>query len=76
MQPFGLFYGHLVYFMVIWYIVCMAIWYILWQFDIPYGRLVYFMDIWYIFPFWYDVNKNKSGNPGAKYCGFRRLNGV
>jgi hypothetical protein len=58
---FGIFYGHLVYFMDIWYI--------LWTFGIFYGHLVYFMDIWYILwtfgifcgnvvyfpPFWYVV---------------------
>jgi hypothetical protein len=38
--PFGIFCGHLVYFM--------AIWYILWPFGIFYGHLVYFMAIWYI----------------------------
>jgi hypothetical protein len=37
---FGIFYGHLVYFMDIWYI--------LWTFGIFYGHLVYLMDIWYI----------------------------
>jgi hypothetical protein len=40
LRPFGIFYGHLVYFM--------AIWYILWLFGIFYGYLVYFMAIWYI----------------------------
>jgi hypothetical protein len=35
--PFGIFYGHLVYFM--------AIWYILWPFGIFCGHLVYFMAI-------------------------------
>jgi hypothetical protein len=34
------FYGHLVYFM--------AIWYILWPFGPFYGQLVFFMAIWYI----------------------------
>jgi hypothetical protein len=59
MDDVGMFYGHLVYFM--------AIWYILWLFGIFYGYLVYFMVIlvylmviWYILwlfgifsPFWY-----------------------
>jgi hypothetical protein len=39
-EDFGIFYGHLAYFM--------AIWYILWPFGIFYGHLVYFMAIWYI----------------------------
>jgi hypothetical protein len=37
-QPFSIFCGHLVYFMVIWYI--------LWPFGIFYGYLVYFVAIW------------------------------
>jgi hypothetical protein len=52
--PFGIFYGHLVYFMAIWYILwsfgifdshfvyLMAIWYIKWPFCIFDGHLVYF----------------------------------
>jgi hypothetical protein len=56
--PFGIFYGHLVYFMAIWYILWplgifyghlvyfMAIWYILWPFGIFYGHWVYFRVIW------------------------------
>jgi hypothetical protein len=49
---FGTFYGRLVHFM--------AVWYILWPFDIFYGRLVYFkvdlrpfgvfLSFWYIEP--------------------------
>jgi hypothetical protein len=39
-EDVGIFYGHLVYFM--------AIWYILWPFGIFYGHLVYFVAIWYI----------------------------
>jgi hypothetical protein len=39
--PFGIFYGHLEYFM--------AIWNILWPFGIFYRHLGYFMTIWYIF---------------------------
>jgi hypothetical protein len=38
--PFGIFCGHLVYFVVIWYIF--------WPFGIICGYLVYFMAIWYI----------------------------
>jgi hypothetical protein len=41
MEDVGTFYGHLVYFM--------AIWYSLWSFGIFCGHLVYFMVIWYIF---------------------------
>jgi hypothetical protein len=37
---FGIFYGHLVYFMAIWYILC--------PLGIFYGHLVYFMPIGYI----------------------------
>jgi hypothetical protein len=48
MLDVGKFYGHLVYFKVVWYI--------LWSFSIFYGNLVYFMIIWYISsPFWYAV---------------------
>jgi hypothetical protein len=52
MEEVGLFYGHLVYFTVIWYISR--------PFGIFYGHLVYFTAIWYILssfgrliPFWY-----------------------
>jgi hypothetical protein len=41
MENAGIFYGNLVYFMAIWYVV--VIWYILW----PFGKVVV---IWYIFP--------------------------
>jgi hypothetical protein len=51
---FGLhvFYGHLVYFVAIWYIlrpfgIFCSIWYILWPFGIFCGHLVYFVAIWY-----------------------------
>jgi hypothetical protein len=59
-RGFGVFYGHLVYFMAIWYILWqfgifyghlehfMTIWYILWPIGIFYGYLVYFLAIWYI----------------------------
>jgi hypothetical protein len=55
-----LWYGHLVYFMDIWYVlwtfgmfyghlVCsMDIWYVLWTFGMFYGHLVCSMDIWYV----------------------------
>jgi hypothetical protein len=39
--PFGIFYGHLVY--------VMAIWYILWPFGIFYGHLVICFFIWYMY---------------------------
>jgi hypothetical protein len=50
--PFGIFYGHLEYFMDIWNI--------LWTFGTFYGQfydhLVHFVLIWYIFfQFWYHV---------------------
>jgi hypothetical protein len=49
--PFGLFYGHLVYFMAIWYIFTVLLcWSILRPSGILYGHLVYFVVIWYIFP--------------------------
>jgi hypothetical protein len=64
--PFGIFYGHLVYFMPIWNILCsfsifyahlvyfMPIWNILCPFDIFCCTLVYLMVIWYIFfQFWH-----------------------
>jgi hypothetical protein len=38
--PFGVFHGHLVYFIAIWYISL--------PFGIFHGHLVYFMAIWYI----------------------------
>jgi hypothetical protein len=47
--PFGIFCGHLLYIMVICYI--------LW----PFGNLV---AIWYIFPRFGILNKEESGNPG------------
>jgi hypothetical protein len=50
MEDFGIFYGRLVYFV--------AVRYILWPFGIFCGRLVYFMVIWYIFfTFWYVVTR-------------------
>jgi hypothetical protein len=41
MEKYVIFYGRLVYFV--------AIWYILWPFGIFCGHLVYFLAIWYIF---------------------------
>jgi hypothetical protein len=38
MEDVGIFYGYLIYFTLIWYILCPFIWYI------------YFRVIWYIFP--------------------------
>jgi hypothetical protein len=40
MEGVGIFYGHLVYFT--------AIWYILWPFGIFVGSLVYFLLLWYV----------------------------
>jgi hypothetical protein len=51
LQPFGLFYSHLVYFTAIW------------SFSLFYCHLVYFVAIWYIFPVLECCTK-KSGNPG------------
>jgi hypothetical protein len=42
LQPFDIFWGHLVYFMVIW---C-----ILWSFGVFYGHLVCFFLFWYVVP--------------------------
>jgi hypothetical protein len=56
MEGVGKFYGHLVYFM--------AIWYILWPFGIFYGHLVYLFVIWCIFPVLvHMLYIEKSGNP-------------
>jgi hypothetical protein len=52
---FGLFYGHLAYFV--------AIWSILRPFGLFCGHLIYFMVIWYIFPV-----MEKSGKPGLHMC--------
>jgi hypothetical protein len=41
-SPFGLFYGHSVYCIAIWYISLLCIWYILWLFGI-------FFPFWYVF---------------------------
>jgi hypothetical protein len=40
MEVVGIFYGHLVYFTAIWYILC--------PFGICYGNLVYFPLFWYV----------------------------
>jgi hypothetical protein len=60
MEDVCIFHGHLVYFMVFWYILWLfgifygylvyfiVIWYILWLFGIFYCYLVHFMVIWYI----------------------------
>jgi hypothetical protein len=52
---FGVFYGHLVYFVVIW---C-----ILWSFGVFGGHLVYFMVIWCILWSFGILYQEKSGNP-------------
>jgi hypothetical protein len=58
MEHIGMFYGHLVYFT--------AIWYILWPFSLL------FVVIWYIFPRLVMLYQEKSGNPGcgcwATFC--------
>jgi hypothetical protein len=41
----------------------MAIWYILWPFEIFYGHLVYFVVIWYISSRFGILYQEKSGNP-------------
>jgi hypothetical protein len=41
-RPFGLFFGHLVYFTAIWYIFW-SFWYILWL-------LAIFLPLWYVVP--------------------------
>jgi hypothetical protein len=64
--PFGVFYGHVVYFT--------AIWCILRPFGVFYCHLVYFMVIWdiyvmfirYFFPVLVCCTK-KSGNPGRPW---------
>jgi hypothetical protein len=43
-EDVDIFFGHLVNFLAIWYIL-MAIWFILWSFDIFYGHLVYVVHI-------------------------------
>jgi hypothetical protein len=48
LQPFGMFNGHLVCLMAIWYV---------------YGRLVYFVFIWYISLLFGMFYLEKSGNP-------------
>jgi ABC-type spermidine/putrescine transport system permease subunit II len=53
MEDFGIFYGHLVYFT--------AIWYVLWPFRIVYGHLVYFSPFWYV-----CCTKGKPGNPAIE----------
>jgi hypothetical protein len=78
MEEVGIFYGHLVYFTVNWYIYghllyFVAIWHILWPFGIFYGRLVYifcghlvyFTDKWYIYfvVIWYILR------PTGIFCG-------
>jgi hypothetical protein len=47
--PFGIFYGPLVFFMVLWYIYFMVLWYILWSLGIFYGHLVILNNIKYNF---------------------------
>jgi hypothetical protein len=56
MEDFGIFYGHLVYFMVIWYI--------LWSYGLFCGNLVHFLVIWFIFSRLGILYQEKSGIPG------------
>jgi hypothetical protein len=62
MEDVGIFYGHLIYFT--------AIWYILWLLGIFYNYLVYFMFIWYNFFRFGMLRQEKSGNPAEMH---RRL---
>jgi hypothetical protein len=57
-RPLNIFYGHLIYFM--------AIWYILLPFDIFYGHLIYFMAIFMFLLTFYRFGmfyQEYSGNP-------------
>jgi hypothetical protein len=78
---FGTFYGHLVHFVFIWYILCsfgtfcvhlvyfVFIWYILCSFGIFCVHLVHFVFIWYIFPVWVsctEKNREPASGPLAK----------
>jgi hypothetical protein len=76
MEDVAIFYGHLVYFTAIWYILWpfgllylnlvyfVAIWSTIPQFGIFCGHLVYFMVSWYIFLSVGMLYQEKSGNPG------------
>jgi hypothetical protein len=55
LYSFGIFYGHLEYFMDIWNIVR--------TFGIFYDHLVHFVFIWYIFSGFGIMDQEKSGNP-------------
>jgi hypothetical protein len=55
MENIYIFYGHLVYFT--------AIWYILWAFGIFCGHLVNFRVIWYNFSSFGMLSQEKSGKP-------------
>jgi hypothetical protein len=55
--PFGLFYGHLVYFT--------AIWSILRPFGIFVGHFAYFVVIWYMSPRLGKLHQEKSGIPAS-----------
>jgi hypothetical protein len=56
--PFGIFYGHLVYFM--------GIWYILWAFGIFYGHFGIFCVNLVYFSCFGMFYREKSGNTGRK----------
>jgi hypothetical protein len=57
MENLGLFYDHLVYFMIIWSILR--------PLEIFQGHLVYFVVNWYIFPHFGILYQGKSGNPAS-----------
>jgi hypothetical protein len=61
MEVIGLFYGHLVYFT--------AIWYILWPLGLCYYYLAHFSKFWIVFPrkIWQPCRR---GRPRCHSCGF------
>jgi hypothetical protein len=67
LRPLEIFYVHLVYFCghLVYFVV---IWYISWPFGIFRGHLVYFVVIWYISPHFGILYQEKSGNPGVSSC--------
>jgi hypothetical protein len=64
-EDVGIFYGRLVYFA--------AIWFILWPFGIFCGHSVYFIVIWYTFPY-FGMLQEIIGNPAklAHRAGIRQ----
>jgi hypothetical protein len=67
-HPFGILWGHLLYFVVIWYI--------LHPFGILCGHLVYFMVIKFIFSCFGMLYQDKSGNPVGHSLSFARDRGA